>query len=82
MVLAKYKLIEQNKNYRLRSIQYSQPILVKGQKQLNVERIHFSTNCGGTAGHPHAKEKFFLRKISPELTSAFNPAFFAEEDWP
>ena len=25
---------------------------------------------------------FFLRKISPELTSAANPPFFAEEDWP
>ena len=25
---------------------------------------------------------FFLRKISPELTSAANPPLFAEEDWP
>ena len=25
---------------------------------------------------------FFLRKISPELTSASNPPLFAEEDWP
>ena len=25
---------------------------------------------------------FFLRKISPELTSATNPPLFAEEDWP
>ena len=25
---------------------------------------------------------FFLRKISPELTSAANPSLFAEEDWP
>ena len=25
---------------------------------------------------------FFLRKISPELTSATNPPIFAEEDWP
>ena len=24
----------------------------------------------------------FLRKISPELTSAANPPLFAEEDWP
>ena len=24
----------------------------------------------------------FLRKISPELTSAANPTLFAEEDWP
>ena len=24
----------------------------------------------------------FLRKISPELTSATNPPLFAEEDWP
>ena len=24
----------------------------------------------------------YLRKISPELTSAANPPFFAEEDWP
>ena len=27
-------------------------------------------------------EGWFLRKISPELTSAANPFFFAEEDWP
>ena len=27
-------------------------------------------------------ESFFLRKISPELTSAANPPLFAEEDWP
>ena len=25
---------------------------------------------------------FFLRKITPELTSAANPPLFAEEDWP
>ena len=25
---------------------------------------------------------FFLRKISPELTSTANPPLFAEEDWP
>ena len=25
---------------------------------------------------------FFLRKISPELSSAANPPLFAEEDWP
>ena len=25
---------------------------------------------------------FFLRKVSPELTSAANPPLFAEEDWP
>ena len=25
---------------------------------------------------------FFLRKISPELTSAANPPLFPEEDWP
>ena len=25
---------------------------------------------------------FFLRKISPELTSAANPPLYAEEDWP
>ena len=25
---------------------------------------------------------FFLRKISPELTSAANPSLFHEEDWP
>ena len=25
---------------------------------------------------------FFLRKISPELTSAANPLLFAKEDWP
>ena len=25
---------------------------------------------------------FFLRKISPELTSSANPPLFAEEDWP
>ena len=25
---------------------------------------------------------FFLRKISPELTAANPPLFFAEEDWP
>ena len=25
---------------------------------------------------------FFLRKISPEITSAANPPLFAEEDWP
>ena len=25
---------------------------------------------------------FFLRKISPGLTSATNPPLFAEEDWP
>ena len=25
---------------------------------------------------------FFLRKISPELTSVANPPLFAEEDWP
>ena len=25
---------------------------------------------------------FFLRKISPELTSATNPLLFAEEGWP
>ena len=25
---------------------------------------------------------FFLRKISPELTSAANPPLFAEEGWP
>ena len=25
---------------------------------------------------------FFLRKISPELTSTINPPLFAEEDWP
>ena len=24
----------------------------------------------------------FLRKLSPELTSAANPPLFAEEDWP
>ena len=24
----------------------------------------------------------FLRKISPELTSAANPPLFADEDWP
>ena len=28
------------------------------------------------------KKNFFLRKISPELTSATNPPLFAEEDWP
>ena len=28
------------------------------------------------------KSFFFLRKISPELTSATNPPLFAEEDWP
>ena len=27
-------------------------------------------------------EFFFLRRISPELTSAANPPLFAEEDWP
>ena len=25
---------------------------------------------------------FFLRKLSPEITSAANPPVFAEEDWP
>ena len=25
---------------------------------------------------------YFLRKISPELTSTANPPLFAEEDWP
>ena len=28
------------------------------------------------------KWAFFLRKISPELTSAPNPPLFAEEGWP
>ena len=27
-------------------------------------------------------DSYFLRKISPELTSATNPPLFAEEDWP
>ena len=30
----------------------------------------------------HLCLRFFLRKISPELTSAANPPLFAEEDWP
>ena len=35
----------------------------------------------------HIREVFFvfwdfLRKVSPELTSAINPPLFAEEDWP
>ena len=33
-------------------------------------------------GYGQAKRFFFLRKISPELTSAANPPLFAEEDWP
>ena len=32
--------------------------------------------------HKRGKFFFFLRKISPELTSATNPPLFAEEDWP
>ena len=41
----------------------------------------------GRRGPQRAKEisyfiLFFLRKISPELTSAASPPLFAEEDWP
>ena len=33
-------------------------------------------------GNPIFFLLLFLRKITPELTSAMNPTLFAEEDWP
>ena len=41
--------------------------------------------CTGGLGGEKGKINlffFFLRKISPTLTSAANPPLFAEEDWP
>ena len=45
-------------------------------KVLVTLKLHF------TISYFFFKEIFFLRKISPELTSATNPPLFAEEEQP
>ena len=42
---------------------------------------HLCSALGQGVGF-HMRTFFFLRKISPELTSAANPPLFAEKDWP
>src|SRR3712207_3496904 len=45
-------------------------------------RKSFLSNISLLASQQVQHSFFFLRKISPELTSAANPPLFAEEDWP
>ena len=58
---------------------------VQGQRRdaggLYVLALKPGGSCVGACDIIIYIEIFFLRKISPELTSA-NPLLFAEEDWP